>query len=175
MEKGIKLLVNNYEMITYEKLESACQAGDARVYTKVRVKDAIPIDKSGVSKEQYSFALMSHFDFVITDKEWNILFAVEFDGASHATAKGIRNDTLKDGLCEQFGLPLLRINANHLNYKFAQWDLLSYFVDTWFLRRTFDNMQRSGIIPFEEEFNPMLGCVTVYAALHRPTDERLAQ
>ena len=156
MTKGVKLLVSKYEKITYEKLVAACRVEGAIVCPKVRVKDAIPIDESEVPKEQYSFALKSHFDFVITDKESNTLFAVEFDGPSHATAEAVRKDTLKDGLCERFGLPLLRISANHLDHKFRQWDLLSYFVDTWFLKRAFDHAQSTGIVPLDEDFDPMV-------------------
>jgi hypothetical protein len=152
----MKLLVNEYEEITHDRLVAACRIDGARVCPKVRMKDALPIEGSGVSDEQFSFSLRSHFDFLIADKEWNLLFAVEFDGSSHGSPDGQRRDALKNGLCERFGLPLLRVNANHLQKRFRQWDLLSYFVETWFLKRAFDDAQEKGMIPLEEDFDPMM-------------------
>lgn len=152
----MKLLVNNYERITHERLIAACRAEGAHVCPKVRVKDALPVEGSGVSSEQFRYALQSHFDFVVTDKASNVLFAVEFDGESHASADAERRDALKDELCERFRLPLLRLNANHLQRRFRQWDLLSYFVETWFLKRAFDDAQAAGAIPLDEDFDPMM-------------------
>jgi hypothetical protein len=152
----MKLLVNSYEAITHDRLVAACGTDDARVCPKVRVKDALPIEGSGVSHEQFTFALQSHFDFVVTDKDWNTLFAVEFDGSSHALPDGRRRDGIKNGLCERFKLPLLRVKANHLQRRFRQWDLLSYFVETWFLKRAFEVAQENGTVPLEEDFDPMM-------------------
>jgi hypothetical protein len=149
------LLVNNYEKLTHDKLAAACRAESARVCPKVRVKDALPIEQSGVSAEYFRYSLQSHFDFVVADKDWNALFAVEFDGPLHDSLDAERRDLIKNELCHRFGLPLLRVNANHLQRRFRQWDLLSYFVETWFLKRAFDDAQAKGTIPVEEDFDPM--------------------
>jgi hypothetical protein len=130
--RAMKLLVNNYEKITHDKLAAACRAESARVCPKVRVKDALPIERSGVSGEHFRYALQSHFDFVVTDKDSNVLFAVEFDGPLHDSLDAERRDRIKNELYDRFSLPLLRVNANHLQRRFRQWDLLSYFVETWF-------------------------------------------
>jgi hypothetical protein len=151
----MKLLVNEYEQLTDDRLVTACRADGARVCPKVRVKDALPIDSSGVSNEQYTFAFKSHFDFVVADRESNVLFAVEFDGDSHGTAEAKRRDELKNGLCRRFRLPLLRVKAKYLERKYRQWDLLSYFVDTWFLKRAFEAAYEKGMIPPDEDFDPM--------------------
>lgn len=151
----MKLLVNNYERITHDRLLAACRFEGAHVCPKVRVKDALPIDGSGVSPAAFRFALQSHFDFLVTDKDWNALFAVEFDGGLHSLSDVRRRDSIKNELCERFELPLLRVNANHLQQRFRQWDLLSYFVETWFLRRAFYDAQEKGMIPLEEDFDAM--------------------
>jgi hypothetical protein len=153
---GTKILVNKYEEITHDRLLVTCVADGARVCPKVRVKDVLPVDGSGIAPEQFSYALRSHFDFVVADREWRPLFAVEFDGSSHETPDGERKDMLKNGLCARFQLPLLRIRATHLQRRFRQWDLLSYFVETWFLRRAFYDAQEKGLVPPEEDFDPLM-------------------
>ncbi len=151
----MKLLVNQYEQITHARLLDACADQGAHVCPKVRVKDALPLEGSGVTREQFTYALQSHFDFVVADKDSTVLFAVEFDGPNHRSADAQRRDGLKNELCRRFGLPLLRINSNHIERKFRQWDLLTYFIDTWFLKRAFEEAQSQGTVPWEEDFDPM--------------------
>jgi hypothetical protein len=93
---------------------------------------------------------------VVTDDDLQPLFAVEFDGDSHAGPNQQRRDRQKDTLCERFGLPLLRINSKYVCDKFRQMDLLSWFVSYWFAQRMIDNAYESGDIPTDAYVDPML-------------------
>jgi len=152
----LKRLLNFHEEVTHLRLRHACEQHNARVYAKVRIADTLPIDGSGISDEQYSFALRAHFDFVVTDSFHSPLFAVEFDGPSHETENQQRLDSLKNALCDRFELPLLRVKAQHLVTKFRNFDLLSWIVETWFLADAFNDAQASGIVPYDEPFDPMM-------------------
>jgi hypothetical protein len=121
----------------------------------MRVADVLPIENSGISSDLYRFALQAHFDFLVTDNDHSPLFAVEFDGPRHRTRDQINRDERKNTLCEQFQLPLLRINARHLNTKYRTFDLLSWFVEVWFARDAFFKAQDAGIVPWDEMFDPM--------------------
>jgi hypothetical protein len=148
-------LLNKYEEITYEKLKTLSVANDAHVFPKVRIADVLPISASGISKELFKFALQAHFDFIICDAHYNPLFAVEFDGPIHTISdlQKIR-DTKKNKICEFFDLSLLRINAKYLDKKYRNLDLLTYFVDVWFLNEGFSKAQEDGHIPWDESFDP---------------------
>jgi Protein of unknown function (DUF2726) len=152
----VKRLLNFYEETTHLRLRHACEQHDASVYPKVRIADALPIDGSGISDEEYSFALRAHFDFVVTDSSHSPLFAVEFDGPSHETENQQRLDSLKNALCERFKLPLLRVNENYLVTKYRKFDLLSWIVGTWFLADLFNDAQAKGSIPHDEPFDPTM-------------------
>ncbi|HZU04334.1 MAG TPA: DUF2726 domain-containing protein [Chloroflexota bacterium] len=78
-----KRLLNEYEEVADELLRQAAERCGARVSTKVRVADALEIANSGLSNEEYSYALKSHFDFVVSDGNGKAAFAVEFDGRQH--------------------------------------------------------------------------------------------
>ena len=65
-------------------------------------------------------------------------------------------DRKKNTLCERFDLSLLRINANYLNRKFRDLDLLTYLIEVWFMHDAFYEAQRKGDIPLEEDFDPWL-------------------
>jgi hypothetical protein len=89
----------------------------------------------------------------VTDGDHNSLFAVEFDGPGHESPEQSHRDKLKNHLCEHFQLPLLRINARYLTKTYRTMDLLTWFVDLWFLAREFQGAQESGQIPWDESFD----------------------
>jgi hypothetical protein len=150
-------LLNYSEELTFDRLQAAVEEDGARVFPKVRVADTLPVNKSGISEALFRFALMAHFDFVITDFGYKPLFAVEFDGPAHTTSAEQRErDAKKNALCEQFRFPLLRINSRYINAKYRGMDLLSYFIHVWFLSAAFDKAQEQGIVPYDEPFDPNL-------------------
>lgn len=81
----VKRLLNRSEAVTNERLRSVCVEHAVSVHAKVRVADILPIEGSGIDDRAYSFALKSHFDFVVVDDTFLPLFAVEFDGPLHQT------------------------------------------------------------------------------------------
>jgi hypothetical protein len=49
-------------------------------------------------REVGAYALMSHFDFVVTGDDHMPRFAIEYDGGGHDP----KNDWKKDQICQQF-------------------------------------------------------------------------
>lgn len=145
---------NQYEKVTYEKLLSACQVYDATVFSKVRLADILPVNKSGLSDSDFKFSLQAHSDFVVVSSKNEILFCVEFDGPSHNDQRQAERDARKNQLFKKFNIPLLRINARYLDTKYRNFDLLSYFIDIWFLQQEFSAMQARGEIANDEVFDP---------------------
>jgi Protein of unknown function (DUF2726) len=154
LRKVANPFLNRYEEVTYEKLRAVCEPQNAHVFPKVRLADILPIDNSGLSNQDFGFALKSHADFSVIDSEQKIQFCVEFDGLSHNEPKQIRRDKQKNSLFNFFKVPLLRINSKYLEPKYRGLDLLTYFVEVWFLDRAFCEAQENGDIPFDEIFDP---------------------
>jgi hypothetical protein len=147
-------LLNKYEEITYDALNEVCASVGARVFPKVRIADIFPLERSGVSSSHYSYGLRAHFDFLITNSTYDPLFSVEFDGPLHKTSSTQQNrDRLKNELCDEFNHGLLRINSNYLNKKYRGLDLLTYFVEAWFLETAFQEAQSQGLVPYDEDFD----------------------
>lgn len=153
MPSKVKLL-NKAEELTHSKLEKVCERFDARVFSKVRLADTLVIDNSGLNDSHYTFALKSHFDFVVTDKDTEPLFSVEYDGPSHSSAIQRKRDEQKNAICSHLEHPLLRINSRYINRDYRGIDLLSYFVSVWFMREEYFEAQESGYIPYDEIFDP---------------------
>jgi hypothetical protein len=152
----VKKILNLQEEATNLRLKEVCYMYDAHAYPKIRVADVLPIEGSGISNEQFRFALQAHFDFVVCDKEQIPQFAVEFDGPSHKDDSQRRRDLAKDDLCDRFEFPILRINLRHIVKKYKSYDLLSWFVEHWFLAQEFYEAQRQGHVPWDEPYDPMM-------------------
>jgi hypothetical protein len=152
----LKRLLNSPETTTYERLREACARNAAEVFAKVRTADVLPIDGSGIGDDLFKFALQSHFDFVVADSTHVPLFAVEFDGPSHRDSVQVSRDAKKGILCERFEFPILRINAEYLNRTYRNLDLLTWFVEVWFLNRDFSKAQEEGLVPWDEDLSPCL-------------------
>jgi len=147
-------LLNKYEEVTYDALNQVCADVGAHVFPKVRIADVFGLDGSRISSSHYSYALKAHFDFVVTDSSYQPLFSVEFDGPSHKKDTVQQNrDVLKEDLCDSFDHGLLRINNRYLTKEYRGLDLLTYFVDAWFLEKAFFEAQRNGYVSYYETFD----------------------
>ncbi|MBX9788875.1 MAG: DUF2726 domain-containing protein [Pirellulales bacterium] len=151
-----KRLLTQAEEATNDILKPLCEKWGAHAFVKVRLADILPIENSGIDDSDFRFALQSHFDFVVADTDIRPLFAVEFDGRTHASDVQQQRDRRKNQLCERFGLPLLRINSRYLVSKYRQMDVLSWFVNYWFASRMIDDAYEQGQIPPDEYVDPAM-------------------
>jgi hypothetical protein len=149
-------ILNKYEELTYSRLSEVSQQNGAHVFAKIRIADVFPITGSGISDADYTFALKSHFDFIVTDRTYNPVFAVEFDGPLHRDQPQRERDHRKDSLSDRFDFPLLRINSNYIDRQFRGLDLLTYFIEVWFMTVAFDEAQARGEVPYDADFDPAL-------------------
>lgn len=147
MDRRRPLLVNEGEFRTDEVLREAAADLGYGIHTKVRMADALDIDRSGLSNDAYSYALRAHFDWVVTDLGTTTPeFAVEFDGDSHTAAPVRHRDALKDEVCEKLGLPLLRIDRAGYRPTIRR-SVIWYLVESWRLMKSWHEAQDRGIIP----------------------------
>ena len=146
--------LNKYEQLTYSKIKAVAGKVGAHVFSKVRLADFLPINKSGIPASEFRFALQSHVDFLVTDSEYKSEFSVEFDGPTHTSPDQINRDQKKNNLLKRFEHPFIRINSRYLDDKYRGLDLLTYFVDVWFLAKAFYEAQSQGHIPYDEPFDP---------------------
>jgi Protein of unknown function (DUF2726) len=155
MDRRRPLLVNPHEIATDAALEEAAERCGLRIQPKVRVAGTFQIDHSGLTNEEYGYALKSEFDFVIADGQDRMPhFAVEFDEPHHLTdPQTMRRDRLKSAICRKLGLPLIRIGSEFLRRE-RRFTLIGYLVEVWALERDFDEAQKIGHIPWDEPFIP---------------------
>ncbi len=91
---------------------------DLRISPKMRVQDVIGKERTErLESEDFHYMTKAHFDFVVHPQTTPAypLFAVEFDGPVHAQPEAHRRDAIKNRLCRDANLPLLRIGYSDIN------------------------------------------------------------
>src|SRR6185437_1942975 len=106
----LKRIFNIGEAQTFAIAEEVGRATGTRAFAKIRIADVLTIANSGISDDLYKYALSGHFDVLVYQNEIPYL-AIEFDGSGH----GSKNDEKKNGLCDLFGLPMVRIGPQHID------------------------------------------------------------
>ena len=123
--------------------------------TKVRLADVVdPGDCLDNRRELGGFGLRSHLDFVMVDEHTSEpRFAVEIGGAQHAKdPTQRRRDRMKDELCREAVLPLLRVNSDFGRTE-GKYVLLKYICDAFYKSIMSHEAQRSGAIAWDEPFD----------------------
>jgi hypothetical protein len=119
----------------------------AELHEKVRVADIINIEMLS-QRELGTYALQSHFDFVLIDKSQKAIVAIEFDGFGHSTS----NDTKKNLICKQANLPMFRVYAFEEMREINKMALTSYLVELVFHAQLFQELKARGEISQSEPF-----------------------
>lgn len=158
MRRLKKLLVNTYEKDTLVHLKKCEERHKINVNTKVRVADVFDVNNQNTNSSLFQYALMSHFDFLITESSDDTpLFAVEFDELHHfIDDAAIKRDMKKKKLCELFEFPLLRITESYYNRTYGAFTLLEYFIEYWFCDRDIQKAYETGQISAHDYYDPSL-------------------
>lgn len=147
-------LVDRYEQMTHNAVKPIADRFGLSIFPKVRVADVIDPDEVGATGDLKNYALKAHFDFVICRNSWDPVYAIEFDGASHQSARQRERDAKKDELCKRDNLPILRIHSEHLTTGYSHLTLLGWLVEVAEMKVAFDAEQEAGRISWEEDFDP---------------------
>lgn len=114
-----RLLVNDGERRAWYLLNQVVHSEEI-VLPKVCLADIFGRDKAGKTDKEHRFLLMSHFDFVVCDRR-NLVprLALEFDEPYHCDPKQKERDALKDRICQNHGLKLIRLKPSDFKSNFT--------------------------------------------------------
>lgn len=112
----IESLFSPAEMLFLSSLDKATE-GSYRVFGKVRVADIVAVKKmSNKSHWQKAFnkIALKHFDFVLCDKNTlKTVAIIELDDSTHNKKQEKEKDELKNAICAEIKLPLIRVKASN--------------------------------------------------------------
>lgn len=146
-------LLNKAEEVAFRELEAIVGDNALRLFAKPRLSDVILKDDTPLAPRVFDFYTRSHVDFVIASAESKPLIVVEYDGPFHADAVQRERDKMKDNLCIDAGLGVLRINANHVTRRYRGISVLRWIIEVTELEKWFYKAQSEGHLPCDEPFD----------------------
>lgn len=124
-ERAESLFVNRSEAAFFQSLRRALPAA-YHLHSKVRLEDIVRVKKAVTGEKRWHLrgrVKSRHVDYLITDVQGVPKAAIELDGNSY-NQEAYAADTLKDGIFEAVGLPLIRVRSG-ANYAYAVQRILS--------------------------------------------------
>lgn len=118
----ITRILNKNELFFYNQLTNFLQNKEIFIFSKVRLLDFLDLQKYYNFEEKTIIknkVKSKHIDFIITNKNSEILYLIELDGFSHQNnKKTIENDKFKNKLFNILNLKLVRFKVKNWNYDF---------------------------------------------------------
>lgn len=106
------MILTKTEQTFFDVLYSKCKEKEILIFPKVRLEDFIKV----VATENYNGyrnrIKSRHIDFLLCDRNLNIIAAIELDDPSHNTEQAAMVDKFKNNLYNTVGIRLYRIKTD---------------------------------------------------------------
>lgn len=154
--KVVDAFVNGKEALVLRELDRIAADNRLRVHTKTRLSDVIKRSERYLMPREFEFYTRSHFDFLLVDQMSRPVMAIEYDGPRHLDPRQIERDAIKNAMCREAGLGLLRVQDRHINRLYRGMTVLRWIVEVTELERAFYEAQAAGSVPPDEPFDPAM-------------------
>lgn len=111
-EQAESLFVNRSELSFFHSLRRALPP-EYHLHSKVRLEDIVRVKPVVTGQARWHLrgrVKSRHVDYLVTDEHGRFKAAIELDGSSH-NKDAYAADSLKDGIFEAVGLPLIRVRT----------------------------------------------------------------
>lgn len=168
MDRRKRILVSAGEKRTMDDLRATVAKLGLDLHVKMRLADVVDIAHSGLTREQYGYALRAHIDFVVS-RDNRALFGVEFDGEQHEDPATRARDHLKDSVCSQLGFPLLRVGGEVPGQRLGNFSVIEWLIEIFLRGEAIDAFQSAGGAP-GEYLDPVMSIEIVNGRMTMPLD-----
>lgn len=148
--------INRSEEVVLNELQSIASDNALKVFSKPRLSDIVVKGRGFLTQREFDFYTRSHFDFFLTDHKYKPIMAIEYDGPVHVDAKQQERDGIKNEICAQAELGILRIHDRHVTKLYRGMTVLRWIVEVTELEKAFYDAQLLGQIPADEPFDALL-------------------
>ncbi len=123
-----KSLLTPTEFYFYRYLRAICEHFYMRVCPKVRMEDFIEVTTRKEKMKYRGYIKSRHVDYLITDRNFKIICAIELDDPSHNTKEAQKTDEMKNEIYKTIGLPLYRVKTSE-DYKERVKEIMKYCIN----------------------------------------------
>ena len=123
------------------------------IHKDVSVRQVINAKKDELSAGEWTYYEKAAFDFVICkdDSTQSYELIIEYDGFHHEKPDQAFKDRLKDRICQNAGLPILRIGTDDIKLR-EDTQILDFILDQYFGEKYVSSLREEGKLSHEEEY-----------------------
>ena len=109
-----KNILTKAEYYFWRKLKVKCDENDVLICPKVRMEDLVNVkcEDKKIKQRYRGYIKSRHIDFILCDKDLNIIAGIELDDNTHKNENVKRVDNLKNDVFAAIDVPLIRIKAS---------------------------------------------------------------
>jgi hypothetical protein len=112
------------------------------------------VGRGELSSQEFSYFQAASLDFLVCrddDADQAFEIAIEYDGNEHEQAQQAAKDQLKDRICGEVGLPIIRIGSDDTSGR-GSTTIVDFIVDHYLGEKHFAALRQQGKLSSEEEY-----------------------
>ena len=151
-------LVSRGEKATAGTLRRYFHGESHLILKDVQLRQVVRADRREFRAGEWDYYRTATLDFLICndDDDWSHELALEFDGPVHDDPNQKRKDALKNRICSDAGLPLIRISDSEILVR-EKLTFLEYMLDLYFGEKEIGRLRDRGDLSDADEFFPSFG------------------
>jgi hypothetical protein len=123
------------------------------IFKDVALNQVVELDRSELPPREFDYFTRASLDFVICQDDGSLTYelAIEYDGQKHEAASQAWRDRIKDRICRESDLPLIRIGSVAVQMR-RNTTILEFILDQYFGEKAISELRASGRLSSEEEY-----------------------
>jgi len=146
-------LISLGEVATDRILRRYCRGKPFLIHKDVSLRQVIDASRDELSPGEWLYYTKAVFDFVICkdNETQSYELIIEYDGRHHEQPEQALKDQLKDRLCQNVDLPILRIGIEDIKPR-EKTNILEFVLEQYFGEKTISALREQGRLSQEEEY-----------------------
>lgn len=124
------------------------------IHKNVSIRQVVDVSRTELNSGEWSYYIQAPFDFLVCngDRDQSYELVVEYDGRHHDEPAQVMKDSLKDRICMNAGLPILRIGIDDVKVR-GNTTILEFVLEHYFGEKAIAALRESGELSWEEEYS----------------------
>ena len=123
------------------------------VLKDVSLRQVVTADAKELNDGEWRYYTTAAFDFVVCnkDEDWSWEIVIEYDGLHHKEPLQTKKDALKNRLCIEAGLPIVRVGSDEILIR-ENMTFLQYILDLYFGEKEMERLKSQRKVAEDEDF-----------------------
>jgi hypothetical protein len=136
------------------------------IHKDVALNQVLELDRNELPTREFDYYTRASLDFLVCrdDARFTYELAIEYDGAQHEQPQQAWRDEVKNRICRDSNLPLLRIGQDAVTLR-RNATILEFILDQYFGEKAVSSLREAGQLSWEDEYSAQFPATAVVQKL----------